>query len=76
MIAISKHGRIAPKQWPAFIAERIRSLSEGVAKTLQRRWRVESIVAELEAHSDRELADMGFFRGDIRRIARQSVAGV
>lgn len=29
---------------------------------------------ELEAHSDRQLADFGFSRYDIERIARQSVS--
>lgn len=74
MAAISKHGRIA-HQGPALIGERVRSLSERVAKTILRRWRIASIVAELEAFSDRELNDMGIARHDIRHVARQAVNG-
>lgn len=61
---------------PAVVAERMRSLAMEIVRTIQRRWRIESIVAQLEARTDRELADMGFCRSDIRHIARQSAAGV
>ena len=74
MTAISKLGRIAP-HGPALIGERVRSLSEWVAKTIRRRWRIASIGAELEALSDRELNDMGIARQDIRHVARQAVTG-
>lgn len=73
MTSISKTGRF---QVPAIVTERMRSLAEAIARTVQRRWRMETTVAQLELRSDRELADMGFSRHDIRRIARQSAAGV
>jgi len=36
----------------------------------------EQIVAELSAMRDRELADIGIYRGDIARIAEAAVPGV
>lgn len=61
---------------PAPVVERMRSMAEAFARTIRHRWRIETIVAQLEVRSDRELADMGFCRDDIRHIARQSAAGV
>ncbi|GMG82630.1 hypothetical protein LNKW23_18430 [Paralimibaculum aggregatum] len=40
-----------------------------------RRRRVEAIEARLMAMSDRNLADMGFVRADIPRIAEASIGG-
>lgn len=74
MTAISNHGQIARHEGPVVIAERIRSSFERLAEAIRRHYRAQVIVAELEAYSDRELADLGMSRHDIRRIARQSVA--
>ncbi len=45
-----------------------------VLKTRYSTWkRYSRTVSELEALSNRELADLGIARGDIHRIARESV---
>jgi uncharacterized protein YjiS (DUF1127 family) len=39
------------------------------------RWQhYQRILAELNTHSDRELAEMGLLRCDLRRIARESMS--
>ena len=51
----------------------------GYLARLRQRWaehrRYRATFAELEALSDRDLADMGLVRADIRAIARESVYG-
>jgi len=42
---------------------------------LVRRRKIAQIIGELGAMSDRDLADIGFLRGDIARIARETVDG-
>lgn len=57
--------------------DRIRLAADNVPAALRcaaaRRARMARIVRELETHSDRDLADLGIARCDIRRIARESV---
>ncbi|MCI4663686.1 MAG: DUF1127 domain-containing protein [Neomegalonema sp.] len=40
---------------------------------LLRRRRVNETIAELDAMTDRDLADIGISRGDIRRVAEEAV---
>lgn len=40
---------------------------------LERRRKINKIVSELEAMSDRELSDIGVYRCEIRRVARETL---
>jgi uncharacterized protein YjiS (DUF1127 family) len=50
----------------------LRRASDRLADRLRRRALCARTVRELGFHTDRELADMGIARADIRRLARKS----
>lgn len=63
---------------PALAGRLERRLAETpsrLRRALHSRARITRITRELEAHSDRGLADLGIARCDIRRIARETVHG-
>lgn len=66
-------------QTPAFAlpfraALAVKTLPAGVSRWVHRRLAIARTVSELEAMTDRELADIGIMRWDIDRVARE-IAG-
>jgi uncharacterized protein YjiS (DUF1127 family) len=57
------------------IAKQARLLFSAFSNWRQKRKRYYNTMAELDALSDRELADIGMVRSDIRAIAWQSTVG-
>lgn len=60
--------RLAPAGGPA-ILRRVAGHRAGLAGWFARRRAVRSALAELEALSDRDLADVGLTRADVPRVA-------
>lgn len=59
----------------AGLGARVSHIFANLVETLQRRKLARTTYAELAALSDRELADLGMVRADIRRVAREAAQG-
>ena len=59
----------------ALLLDRIAGWREALLDEMRRRDAAGRSVAELQALTERELADLGIARCDIRRVARESVYG-
>lgn len=57
------------------LAGRIAALAGGLARNVARRRAVAQTLNELERLSDRDLADIGLSRGELREAAERAVSG-
>lgn len=57
---------------PAISGAPIISFFERLREAAERRRRIRETIRQLEPMSDRELADIGVTRGDIRRVAEET----
>ena len=55
------------------VRQAARDYSQGLAESRERARAIRRTMRELNALTDRDLADLGILRADIGRIARQSV---